>query len=223
MVSNECDKYIYYNKYNHFKIIPLISVYDINLFEKYLIDLKKEYDSDADSTFFWCFDIIKNTIYVDSTSHVTNNDIFYQFTRIALWLFSHGYDLWGIFWYRTNKIIEYIRCCAIDKTIQHYIINDDITKKISANTSANEIITDAEKKLSRFIKNNYHNPSINIVNTEARLDQLEKRLINVKNENKFLLRLYKVIGIAAISTIIIFTLFGMDTDTSINHYHISYQ
>lgn len=221
------EKYIYYQKNRLFLIVPVLNDMDIISIQDFINDLKQSYLIDGNSSFLWQYECVKKSITIDETIEFVEADIFYQFSKIALWLFSKGYDLQGSFWYRTDRIIEYIACDGDNKSITHYIIDDVI--KPDADT---EIILDAEEKIREFKRIKFYNSTSNIRNelmyrapndlvkindVQKRLYYVESRLQNIKQEHKSLWNACAYVSLVAIGTIIVFTLFASENPVEFNN------
>ena len=245
MIDGKTNKNIYYLNSAYFTIIPNLDSKNKTFLEKHINHLRDCYQKDNQTTFLWLYDNNKNAITIDNSTTSVESDIFYQFSMVALWLFSKNYDLKGYFFYRTDKLVEYISCDGIGKSITHYLIHDEIDA-LSINNQSNfgeKIMIDTENKINKFKqkkffsllnKENYlikieplHSVANILVREEEnqilikamqqRLELVENKVKSLKQINKSLWKICTIMGLVTIGTIIVYTFFIGENNSTFNN------
>jgi len=183
-------KQILYQKNKEFIIVPTMTKQNTIEFDNFVKTLKNKYQSTSicngkkiADCFFWDFNKTNNSIIINETTNITENDIFNQLTTLIFWLFDKNYLLKGSFLFKTGNIIEYIATDGITKFITHYVLTDEInidkfnieyTADINAAVIQDKIMLDAEYNLKNAIRMR-----------EAKDEyKLQKYIKNIENGNK---------------------------------------
>lgn len=167
---------IYYDPEIRFEIYPRITPEIFEQFEQFVMELRKNYLLDnGGCSFFWTIDKKTNSIIIDETTDMVENNIFEQFSSIAMWLFEKDYRIKGYFINKINNKIEYIICDTDNKLISHFNIIDEYSIK-----NFNSMINKAKITSSySSIKNIYDQENefiVSINNLHSRINNMENKL-----------------------------------------------